>query len=303
MSPALWWGGGGLVAVAALGCLVGTVQRNKTYQSDVSVWTDAADKRPQNPRAWNNLGAAYSRLGRLDEERACYEVAIKLGSFSGRANLGLLLCREGRYAQAVPHLAAAVRFRSKNPWRVYHQLGAALMHLGRVEEAAPHLAEAARLAPDDAGARASYGFALLGLGRTAQGIAELRQVLRLNPNGVQELSQLSWVLATRGDPQHRDPAEAVRLAEAARDATGGTDPSVLDTLAAAYADAGRTDDAVRVGLQAEELAIKAGKPATARIYRQRVDACYRAGLPFREGPATVALPLTGQQREARISEP
>jgi Flp pilus assembly protein TadD len=288
--------------VAAIACLVGTVRRNATYQTDVAVWTDAADKRPQNPRAWNNLGAAYSRLGQVDEERACYEVAIKLGSYSGRANLGLVLCREGRYAEAVPHLAAAIRSRARNPWRVYHQLGAALMRLGRVEEATPHLAEAARLAPDDAGARASYGFALLGQGRAGQGVAELREALRLNPTGSQEMSQLAWVLATRGDP-HRDPGEAVRLAEAARDATGGADPAVLDTLAAAYADAGRTDDAVRVGLQAEELAAKAGNPAMSRTFRQRVDACYRAGLPFREGPGAVGLPPTAEQREARITEP
>jgi hypothetical protein len=111
------------------------------------------------------------------------------------------------------------------------------------------------------------------------------------------------VLATCNDSQHRNPAEAVRLAEAARELTGGTDASVLDTLAAAYADAGRIDDAVRVGLQAEELATKAENPAMARAFRQRVDAFYRTGLPFREGPTAVALPPPTEQREARITEP
>jgi hypothetical protein len=58
-----------------------------------------------------------------------------------------------------------------------------------------------------------------------------------------------------------------------------------------------------VGLQAEELAAKAGQLEMARTFRHRVDAFYRGGHPFREGPAAAGVPSTGELREARITEP
>jgi Flp pilus assembly protein TadD len=44
------------------------------------------------------------------------------------------------------------------------------------------------------------------------------------------------------------------LAEKACKATNNTDPEFLDTLAAAYAEAGRFDDAVRTAQQAIQVA-------------------------------------------------
>jgi Flp pilus assembly protein TadD len=158
------------------------------------------------------------------------------------------------------------------------------------------------MAPDEPVTRAGHGFALLRLGRVGPALAELREALRLNPKGPHEMRQLAWVLATHNDPRYRDPAEAVRLAEAARDLTGGNNAVVLDTLAAAYADAGRPEDAVRVGLQAEELAAKAGIPALVKDARRRVDDFYRAGRPFRDESVAVAPPA-GERGEARVSEP
>jgi Flp pilus assembly protein TadD len=193
--------------------------------------------------------------------------------------------------------------RNRNPWGVYYNLGGALVRFGRVPDALPHLAEAARLAPNEPATRAGYGFALLQAGKTGAALGELREAHRLRPAGAQEMRHLAWALATHGDPRHRNPAEAVRLAEAARDLTEGTNPVVLDTLAAAYADAGRTEDAVRVGLQAEELARKAGMAPLARDARRRVDEFYRAGRPFRDGAAAVGPAPPRPEGAASIREP
>jgi tetratricopeptide (TPR) repeat protein len=243
-------------------------------------------------------------LAKYDDAIECFACAVEIGTNpDAPGNLGLMLCRQGRQAEAIPHLLASLRARDPNPWGVYYNLGGALVRSGRVAEALPHLAEAARLAPDEPATRAGYGFALLQAGKTGPALAELREAHRLRPAGPQEMRHLAWALATHNDPQHRNPAEAVRLAEAARELTGGTNPVVLDTLAAAYADAGRMEDAVRVGLQAEELAMKSGMPPLAREARRRVDEFYRAGRPFREGGMSVTPGPPRPQGEASIREP
>jgi spermidine synthase len=59
------------------------------------------------------------------------------------------------------------------------------------------------------------------------------------------------------------------------------DPSVLDTLAAAHAAAGRYGEAARVAEQALQLAESAGPPGFAAQIRSRL-ALYRAGRPYQE---------------------
>jgi tetratricopeptide (TPR) repeat protein len=65
---------------------------------------------------------------------------------------------------------------------------------------------------------------------------------------------LAWVLATTPDKSLRDPDEAVELAELAAQGTGGEDPIVLQTLAAAYAAADRFEEAVEKARAALRLA-------------------------------------------------
>jgi tetratricopeptide (TPR) repeat protein len=304
MPPALWWCGRAVVATAVIACFAGTLRRNSDYRTAVSILTDTLAKRPNNVRAWNNLGTAYIAARRLDRAAECFAQAVELGgNAEAPGNLGLVLCDLGRHAEALPHLLVSLQVRDKNPWGVHYNVGVAFLGQGRLEEAAEQLAEAARLAPEQPTARAAYGHALIRLGRTEQGLAETREAHRLRPAWPAPLSQLAWVLSTHPEARYRDAAEAVRLAERARELTGGKDPTVLNVLAAAYAEAGRSDDAVRAGLKAEELANNAGRSAMARDIRRRVDAFYRAGRPFRESAAVVPPPAAGEQREARITEP
>lgn len=69
------------------------------------------------------------------------------------------------------------------------------------------------------------------------------------------LKAAAWLLATSDDPKVRDGKAAVIFAEKADDATGHKDPLLLDTLAAAYAEAGQFEKAVN----AEKSAIAASK--------------------------------------------
>ncbi len=109
---------------------------------------------------------------------------------------------------------------------------------------------------------------------------EYRQVLEANPNDVEALNPIAWIRATHADPKHRDAQEAVALAERARDALQTPNAVVFETLAAAYAEAGRFDDAVTACGRAIALAQASGGTKDADRFREELE-LYRARKPLR----------------------
>ena len=120
---------------------------------------------------------------------------------------------------------------------------------------------------------------------TLSGAAEhYQKALAIAPGLASARNHLAWVLATCGDAKVRDGVRAVELAEKANQLAGGKDAAVLDTLAAAYAEAGRYGEAVRTAQTAIELAQGAGQGEQARQIGERLK-LYQAGRPYREGSA------------------
>ena len=101
------------------------------------------------------------------------------------------------------------------------------------------------------------------------------------PNHTNFLNQLAWVLATCPVESIRNGAEAVDLAQRAVRLPDGQEPAILDTLAAAYAEAGRFSEAVETMKRAVSLASARGNTALADIIRGRIK-LYQAGSPYRE---------------------
>ena len=93
-------------------------------------------------------------------------------------------------------------------------------------------------------------------------------------------NNLAWLLATCPDARYRDGTRAVVLANRACVLTASEDPVYLDTLAAAYAEAG--EFAMAVKWQQEALVLT--RDAKAREKSQARVALYQAKTPYREGP-------------------
>jgi Flp pilus assembly protein TadD len=124
-------------------------------------------------------------------------------------------------------------------------------------------------------------------GRTREAVAQDQQALRLNPNLIEALNNLAWILAASPDDQLRNGTEAVSLAERACELTHYGQPVIIGTLAAAYAEAGRFPEAVTTAEKAEQLATSAGLTAVAAKNRQLLE-LYRAGKPYHESPPTAS---------------
>ena len=128
----------------------------------------------------------------------------------------------------------------------------------------------------------ALSFALVQLAQHADAAAVLTEPPPVSKD--HELAHnLARLLATTPDPAVRDGATALRLASAVRDRTGGRDPRVLDTLAAAYAAEGQFDLARETARQAAALATELGQADEAlEIERHARDASDRASpLPQR----------------------
>jgi tetratricopeptide (TPR) repeat protein len=82
-------------------------------------------------------------------------------------------------------------------------------------------------------------------GRWADSHEDYEQVARLNPDDAETLDSSAWALATSTRPGMLDGAAAVKMATHACELTGWHSWRELETLAAAYADVGDFDSAVK----------------------------------------------------------
>ncbi len=228
--------------------------------------------------AWRLRGLVHLRLGQpmkavADLERAtegldmCAACHHELGNARLRAgNLEAALSALERALDLDQRLAGAHAMRA-----------AVLLRLHRAEEALEAMNAAISLEPDDTGMLHNRAVVLGTLGKLQEASRDYEAVLRLKPKSGGTLNNLAWLLATAPDPTLRDGSRALALAHRAV-ATGRTG-AWLDTLAAAYAESGDFDAAVKTETEALELSRPSNPTFQERIniYRQRITfAAWRA---------------------------
>lgn len=108
-----------------------------------------------------------------------------------------------------------------------------------------------------------------------------RSAIRLVPELPKALNNLAWILATHPDPKIRNGIEAVKFAERLCALSQHQSPVGLDTLATAYAEAGRFSDAVSTAQKAVGLIGPSANPAKILGMKSRLD-LYKQGRPYRD---------------------
>jgi tetratricopeptide (TPR) repeat protein len=240
--------------------------------------------RPQHALAHNNLGAVREAEGKLAEARQLYQQALTLqpGLRPALLNLARVSTAAGDYPEA------ARRYREmlvQDPALVEARigLGLALVMQGAGAEGISHLRRVVELEPGRAEAHYQLAIALTIGGQAREASPHFETAIRLRPTWVAALNEYAWMLAAHPDAQVRNGAEAVRLAEKARDLSGGQEARCWGTLDAAYAEAGRFSDAIAAAEQTIKLARASGQPDLAAAAEQRL-ALYRQGKPYQQGP-------------------
>ena len=108
-------------------------------------------------------------------------------------------------------------------------------------------------------------------------------MLREHPDDVALLNDTAWMLATNPNASIRNGAEAVELAQRAVQLSDNREPAILNTLAAAYAEAGRFSEALETARKAANLAARQNNRPLAESIKAKIP-LYDAGTPFREMP-------------------
>ncbi len=238
--------------------------------------------KPDLTEAHNNLATALYQQGAPAEAMAHYHRALALDpNFAEAYNgLGVALADQGRLAEAMACYRRALEVRPLYA-KAHDNLGLALCEQGALDEAIVHFQKALEIWPSRAEVHQHLGVALYRTRRTGEALAQWREFLRLRPRDLAMLNQTAWILATAPEASTRSGAEAVALAQQAARLSSGQDPTVLDTLAAAYAEAGRFTEAVETARQAHALAVRQQNTALADKIQARIQR-YAEKMPYRD---------------------
>ena len=238
---------------------------------------------PESAELHNNLGHVLATRGQLDEATVQLKQALATNPNLAEAqyNLGRVLAAKGQFNDAIAQFEKTVEI-TPNLAEAQNDLGIALVTVGQLEQAKPHFEKAVQINPELAEAHCYLGMVLYyGQGKSQEAFAQWREALRLQPDNALTMSQLAHALAASPQAADRNAEEAVKLAERAVQLSGEQDAEYLDTLAIAYAAAGRFPEAGETARRALDLATRQNQSQLAEGLNARIR-LYQAGQPYRD---------------------
>ena len=190
------------------------LEANGRHDDDLAIagFSEAIRLKPDDSVAHYNRANAYSDKGDYDKAIADYNEAIRL---------------EPDYVAAYNDRANAYGY--KSDWI----------------RAIADKSEAIRLNPHFVEAYYTRGIFYVCKGDYNKAAADFNKAVRLKLDFVEAYNHLAWLLAVCPDADVRNGEYAVQFAIKACELTEGKEGSMLSALAAAYAEAGHFDDAVK----------------------------------------------------------
>jgi RNA polymerase sigma factor (sigma-70 family) len=266
------------------------------YRGRASIWfrkgefdkaiaddTEAIRLEPAEASVYVTRGQAWYGKGENDRAIADYTEAIRLdpGDAYRHYARGLAWDHKEEYDKAIADYTEALRLAPEDAFLYYYTRALSWRAKGDQDKAADDFAAAVRIVPKDADGYISRSIAWSATGEYGKALADLNEAMRLDPEDANACRMAAWLWATCPDAQFRDGKRAVEAATRARELSGGADADMLDTLAAACAEAGDFDAAVKH----QEEAVGMHKDEAARSAAGERLALYRARKPYRQDPA------------------
>jgi tetratricopeptide (TPR) repeat protein len=231
--------------------------------------------------AWyQERGKSYMKKGLYERAIHEFQSVLKLRpDAEDHNNLGLSFQKIGKYDQAILHFRQSVAL---NPQKIEANvnLATALFEAGYIDEAVAFMKKAQRMDPDFPNISLMLGTIYMQSGQTKSAVTEYQTGLSKDPEDIHLAVQLAWILATSSKKSHRDGDKAIRLAKKVCEKTNYLIPEMLDVLAAAYAESGQFDQALKTAQRAYQLAKSNNKKHLMEQIRLRID-LYRLKQPYR----------------------
>lgn len=264
-----------------------------------------------------NRGNAFKAKGDLDRAFTNYEQAVAFDPANAGAHVdrALVLEKKGQRDQAQRDYAEAIRLDPKM-WEAYFNRAAAFREGGQFDKAIADLTKVTELKPNFAGAYINRAAIYLRKSDIDKAMDNCNKAIEVDPNsalaytnrasahvrkkqylaaerdlgkamqlgsagGDSALNSVAWFRATCPDSRLRDGPKAVADATKACELTQWKQWGPIDTLAAAYAESGNFEQAVKHQTHALELAH--GPNKLVERARERL-ALYQQHKPYREEP-------------------
>lgn len=266
------------------------------WDTAVSTTSEVLRIEPTNLDALTMRGNAWTQKKQFDKALADYNALVQM-----QPNAVNLVLRGGVYLlkkewnAAIGDCSKAIEVDPTFALAYFYR-GSIHLQKGENSEAISDLTQAIRLAPDDAAcyaarAQAYQGRAHFRLAKDQASAAndlqsaqsDYRQLIRLNAKDADAFNALAWLQATCPLDEIRDGKAAVANALQACELTNYKSAGFLDTLAAAYAEAGDFEKAITWQYGAMDLA---APPQKARM-QERVK-LYEKQEPYRDSPGVAA---------------
>jgi tetratricopeptide (TPR) repeat protein len=187
---------------------------------------------------------------------------------------------EHRNQDGLQPLKEAIALAPDHP-TAYQQLAILLGWLRRPREVLEACEQGLRVNPFSAELHRLLAAAATSCGDMTNAVFHLHCLVALEPRKVETLNNLAWILAASPNPALRNGPEAIRLAQRACELSENREPVLLGTLAAAYAEAERFDEAIAAAEKAKTLATENGQKEVAERNDQLLQ-LFRAKKPYHD---------------------
>jgi tetratricopeptide (TPR) repeat protein len=268
----------------------------------IADYTEAVRLDPQQRHvpAYQNLAAAYLALG--DFDRAVADATRLLERDPHNASALCLRAGmydlQGEFDKAIADYTEAIRLHPHDV-QGYHNRGESYLGQRDWDKAIADLTEAIRLyaqeqspagftepirlhvdglAPFYSQTYCSRGSAYAGKRDYGKAVSDFGEAVRLNPGAPHACHELAWLRATCPEAEFRDGRQAVVYATKACGLSDWREPTHLACLAAAYAEVGQFDEAVKwqkKALESPDFPDEEREDARSRLQ------LYEEGKPFR----------------------
>lgn len=277
---------GSLMSVVLMLLVIMAHRQVSYWRNSVTLFSHAIDATHNNALAYQNRAFAYRDLGLWQKALDDFGQAIDAQPANADAynNRGMVLGVLERWPQAAEDYSRAISIKPRHT-EAYANLGIAYSRLGRRQEAIEAFEQAIAIKPDSAKTRYLFAGVLTSSGRCDEALEQYREALRLEPEWPECMNELAFMIAANPALRNRDTSEAVSLASRACKLTDNKNPYLVDTLAVAYASAGRFAEAISMADKAMQLAEAAKLPdvkADIQLHRS----FYIQGKPYIESRCT-----------------
>jgi tetratricopeptide (TPR) repeat protein len=217
----------------------------KDYDKALADYNEAIRLDPRHASAYRRRGTIWSNKKDFDRALTDFNEAIRLDPIDGssyRSRSGVWAQKKD-YDKAIADCNEAIRLEPKDGL-AYACRGWIWSQKKDYEKAIADYNEAIRL---DTRVGLVYRERGRGWCQTTdykKALADFNEAIRLDPKDADATNLLAWLMATCPDESFRSGNKAVELAKRACELSEWKDASILDTLAAAHAEAGNFDKAI-----------------------------------------------------------